>query len=228
MNFPKPIDGKVKRGEATLTIRPATGRAPKHGDRKCVKQAQGADKQPKPVLCHIIIAEAWEMWAGEVTFQQARACGFRTTDDFKAAWVAQWDKTFMKTLVEMDDAQAHEAAVARFERRHAGRRAQAIRFTLAVDTPRFLADQRVSHGGDDDGQYVTTRARAIDDLECIDELMQKRYAERAAKEAERQRASFRRDLEAERARRKGLNASLSTRTLRRVNDFYDRQARRAA
>ena len=221
MNFPKAITGKIERGEVTLTIRPA-GRT-KPADRIYVKASQKGG-----IVCHIVALDVREMWMGEVTFKQARACGYRTTDDFKAAWIAQFDRPFMKTLLDMDDEQAREAAIARFERRHAGRRAHAIRFMVAVDTPRFMANQRVSHGPNDDGQYVASRARAIDDLECVDELTQRRYAERATKDAETRRASFKRDLEVERAKRNGVNVNLHTKTLVRVNGFHDRQARRAA
>lgn len=193
MIFPKAITGKIERGEATLVIRPV-GRT-KPADRIHVKSSQKAT-----ITCHIIALDVREMWAGEVTFKQARACGYRTTDDFKAAWVAQFDKPFMRTLTEMDDEQAREAAIARFERRHAGRRAHAIRFTVAVDTPRFMANQRVSHGANDDGQYVASRARAIDDLECVDEITQRRFTEVARKHRE----SFKRDLE--RGRQEQRNA----------------------
>lgn len=189
MNFSKPIAGKVERGEATLTIRPVNRLAPKPGARRCVKVSQHGD-----ILCHIIITDVTEQWAGEVTFKQALACGFRTSDDWKAAFVAQYDTTaFRDTLKDMDDDQARTAAIARFERRHAGRRVNVIAFKLEVDPVRFLAQ-----GWPD---YTGQRHRSIDpDAEVIPPSPAR--VKRARELGEKQRAEFRRDLERERALRK--------------------------
>lgn len=188
MNFSKTIAGKVERGEATLTIRPVNRLAPKAGARRCVKTSQKSD-----ILCHIIITEVNEQWAGEVTFRQARACGYRTSDDWKAAFVAVNDKPFMDTVVDMDDTAAREAAIARFERRHAGRRVNVIAFKLEVDPVRFLAQ-----GWPD---YTGQRHRSIDpDAEVIPPSPAR--VKRANEEAEKQRASFRKDWEAAHAKRK--------------------------
>lgn len=191
MNFPKTIAGKVERGEATLTIRPVNGLAPKPGARRCVKTSQKSD-----IMCHVIITDVSEQWAGEITFKQARACGYRTSDDWRAAWVALYDKAFMDTLIEMDDDQARTAAIARFERRHAGHRVNVIAFKLEVDPVRFLAQ-----GWPD---YTGQRHRSIDpDAEVIPPSSA--AVKRAREEGERQRASFRADLERERLARRGMS-----------------------
>jgi hypothetical protein len=189
--FQKQIAGKVARGEATLTIRPATSRPPAHGARRCVKvQQRGA------IACHITITDVQDMLAGEVTFKQARACGYRTTDEFKAAWVRERDAKWVEFYGDAAE-RTDDELVARFNVKHAFASCYAITFKLATDTPRFLAapgrGEIDSHGNAD---YTRQRHRAIDDLEVVDELTAERYS----KKAREQRESFKRDLEKERQR----------------------------
>jgi hypothetical protein len=188
--FPKTLAGKVARCDATMTVRPVTTSAPKVGDRRCVKPSQRGD-----TLCHITITGVEQAFAGDITFKQARACGFKTTNDWRAAWVRQHDAKWIDSqeiatgadgVVDVDRWMTDTDLLPRFNARHARRLVHVISFTLAVDTPRFLA-----HPTANSGDYTEQRHRAIDDLEVVDEMTQHRYTE----EARKQRESFRRDLE---------------------------------
>ena len=86
-------------------------------------------------------------------------------------------------------------------------------------TPLYLA-----RPGRNQGDYTTVRHRAIDDLEVVPPAQG--YVEKARITAAEARASFRRDLEEERARRNNIKntANLSNRALRHINAARDRAA----
>lgn len=192
MIFPKSLVGKVARGEVTLTIRPATSRPPAHGARRCVKPpdvVEEGQRRTGTIACHIVIADVQQIKPGDVTFKEAKACGFRTTDSFKAGYVAQFDVPFMRRLLDMDDDEALAAAIAHFNAKHAHMPAYAIRFSIAGDTPRFMSTGPVAGRT---GDYVASAAMSIEPTaECVPEVWQERFS----KAAREQRASFKRDLE---------------------------------
>lgn len=68
---------------------------------------------------------------GDISFEDARAEGYRTTDDFKEAWVRENDKAWVAAWEETDptDQDAHELR-GRFICRWADRTVWAIRFEL--------------------------------------------------------------------------------------------------
>ncbi len=194
--------GTVRTGRAaTRTQQPWT---PVVGREYSVQPGVG-----KPAEARVKVLDTHEEWLGEITFADVRREGFRTTDDFRAAWVARRDKPFMRALVDIDDTTAREAAIARFVRRHAATRVHVVFFEVVAvrhvdvatqrewwtgDVRSLLADSRKGRG-----DYTHSPGQTIDrDAECVDDLSLARYS----KAAEAQRLSFRADLEKARAERK--------------------------
>lgn len=148
---------------------------------------------------HATITSVRREWLGSITFADARACGHRTTDDFKVAWVREHERVVGEAwaLHVLGEAGVRAELVARFTRHHAAREVWVVDFHLSGGRDQFLAAG--SRGGD----YTTTPARALDpDAPCVDALTVARYAKAAEARAEAQRASFRVDLERERRARK--------------------------
>lgn len=157
--------------------------------------------------------------AGDISYAGARSEGYRTTDEWKVAWVRRYDNGYRSQRTTNDalwlTGVVDGILLVRFERRHASTPVWVVTFKT-ISPQRFLArPTRTS------GDYVRNPGRAIDPVECVDEATQDGYAKGAREEGERRRASFRRDLEEERARRKASN--LSNRALRHINDATDRQ-----
>lgn len=165
----------------------------------------------RSTVARIRVTDTHEQWLGQITFTDARREGHRTTDDFRAAWTTTHDKAWMATILDEDD-MARDAAIARFNRRHAATRVHVISFELVTDTHLLLADVRRGRG-----DYTPSPGQTIDrDAECIDTATQERYAKTARERGLETRRSFQRDLEAERARRKatrvpGLRAAAQQR-----------------
>jgi hypothetical protein len=214
------------RGAKTQTRRLDTGKTTRYkpGHDYAVQLGKGGEAIGR-VKVHAVRLEP----VGQITHRDARCEGFRNTAHFKSSWVRRHDARWIETQeVTTDDAGTIDVdryitdadLLARFERRHAHRLVWVITFEPLVDAPRFLSSQRDILTGH--GDYTPNPRRSIDDLECIDELTQARYAERARKLAEEQRSSFRRDLEEERQRRKAA----SPRTISRAD--RGRQMRQAA
>jgi hypothetical protein len=139
--------------------------------------------QGKAPLGRARIVAAMEQRLGDISYQEARAEGHRTTDDFKAQWVADNDRGWIGTN-DLDDA----ALIARFDRRWANTIVQVLELHPVADEPRYLASQAdILNGRTNDGEYVLARGRAIDDLEVIDDATADRYAKAAGIVAEGQR-----------------------------------------
>lgn len=161
----------------------------------------------KPAECRVTVLEARIAAADDLSYLDARAMGYRTTAEAKAAWVRTYDKAWIRReLIELASAFDDDTCsvvdwllVKRFDTRWAWRSVQVVTVKRVVDEPRFLADQRRSNAG----SYTRSAARSIDPTaECIDEATQRRYADAARPEGEQMRAGLRNDVEAERARRK--------------------------
>ena len=191
MIFTPQLARAVADGRKTQTRRTVKADKPcryKEGHDYAVQPGRG-----KPAICRLNVLEVREEPLGDITHRDAKAEGFRNTAAFKAYWVRLHDREWAEEHEEESE------AVDRFNARHAHRLVHVIRFELA-DVPRYLASQLdVLTGHTDDGEYTTNRARSIDQLEVIPPFVGD--VERARRVGEQQRASFRRDLEAERARR---------------------------
>lgn len=145
------------------------------------------------------------------TLAQARAAGFRTTDDYRAWWVGEWD---YRVDGGLDEDAERTRRLGRFANRWHGTEVWVITFAVTTDRPRYLAaanrGEVMTVDRDDPGKagaqvvtdYTSSPSRAADTLEAVDEATLKRYAKSARETSLRVRQSFQVDLEAERARRK--------------------------
>lgn len=171
-------------------------------------------------LLRIKILARGKQRAGDITLAEARAEGQRTTADWKRAWVRRHDTQWTARDELFDDGNdiVNDILLARFEERHADTLVWAIAFEPLVDAPRFMArPTRTS------GDYVAVTARAIDPVECVDEVTQAHYAKLKREDGERRRASFRRDQEE--ARGECKSGKLTNRALRHINNARERLAR---
>lgn len=175
----------VKTGAKTQTRRPI-----KPGERACrYKPGRTYAVQPgrgKPEICRIEVTHVERQLAGQITHAQARAEGFRTTDDFKIAWVAIHDKSWLdREHAALDKAEQDPditfdrdtwipwRSLTRFDDHHADTPVWAITFTRNHDAPRLLALRS-------DELYTTNTARAMaDEPEAVDEDAQNRITENA-------------------------------------------------
>ncbi len=168
-------------------------------------------------VCRAKALKAQGQRLGLVAYKEARAMGHLTTLAFREQWLRDYDDAFVTAHSDSLGVMENATIEARFAERWAGIVVWAITLELYDDKPRYLA--RV-------GGYTATPALAIDDLEAIDKATQDRYAKQARAVGEKMRADFLRDLELERARRKGIDApsTLSNRALRHINNAHDRKA----
>lgn len=190
----------------------------------------GHDYAVTPGRCRIRVLDRRRVLLGAITYRDAKAEGHRTTDAFRVAWVRRHDRAWLARqkvdllTATLDDdeiaAIVHAGLLARFAVRWAPCNAWVITFELLTDGPLYLARQRdILAGGE---QYTPIRARSIDELEAACGPWLDREAKQRAEHGERMRATFRRDLEEERARR--ATAGLSNRALRHINRADDRAA----
>lgn len=209
MIFTKRQAGAIARGQHTRTCVPGKACPVKLNYDYPVQYRDG---RKLPTMGRIKIVSRAQQLAGDITFAEARAEGHRTTAQWKAEWVRRHDAVWLaREKVDLVAAYDDDVSIVewillqRFEQRHATTPVWTLAIELVVEIPRFLANQRIK--ATDDGQYTTNTARAIDPVECIDKATQERYARAKHEEGERQRASFRRDLEAERQRRRNLRVA---------------------
>lgn len=143
--------------------------------------------QGKPSLGRARIVSIRHQVLGDITYDEARAEGHRTTHDFKADWVCRHDRVWIGDK-DLDD----DALLARFAQRWANVVCEVLELSPVADEPRYLASQRdILTGRCDSMEYTTQRGRAIDDLECIPEADQARMSIRAYEASEAQREAFR-------------------------------------
>lgn len=206
MIFPKEQANAVARGAVTQTRRLVMGRCQLRVGRDYAVQP-GAGR---PSVCRIKVNEITHAQAGEITYREAKVCGYKTTDDFKVSWTRAHDRQWVERervdLVAVYDDNVSIVKwilLKRFEQHHARTPVWVIRFEVQPDVPRFMA-----HATRTNGDYVHHPARAIDREECIDEQTNNTYAKASHAEGERMRASFRADLEDERARRRRLRVEM--------------------
>jgi hypothetical protein len=139
----------------------------------------------KPEAGRILVTAVRQQRLGDITLREAHAEGFRTTGDFKAAWVEIHDARWISAHID----EGHEArwtsahvegldtvldghprmVLERFDARHADTPVWVIEFTLPVDPVRLLADRNAR------ADYVDHHARAMaDEPEAVDEDTQRR------------------------------------------------------
>jgi hypothetical protein len=206
---------RLRSGQSSTLVKPF---APQEGERLAVRHKRG------PAACHVIVTDATKADVNEITYQDARAMGYRTTADAMAGWV-----NLHGTLREGGRCECcggpgvqdgfcvtcgcDDQSSAAFHARHAHKPVWIL--TVELDrshTPRLLAG-RPSVGSD----YVSSPTlAAADEPECVDERTQDQFAREgfqgwaareASREADRERLSLEERLRMVRveARAKGID-----------------------
>jgi hypothetical protein len=173
---------KALTGAKTQTRRPTRGRECRYRVHHTYSVQPG---RGKPEAGRILVTAVREQRLGDITLREAHAEGFRTTDDFKAAWVQIHDRRWV-------DAYGEDALLYRFAARHFDTPVWVIEFTLPVDPVRLLADRNAR------ADYVDHHARAMaDEPEAVDEDTQRRITRDAGLRDAQQRAVTGAEREAE-------------------------------
>lgn len=163
---------------------------PKVGGRIAVQPGRG-----QHAVAHILVADVRRELVGEITYEDARREGFRTTEEFKVYWVRLYDRAWIDRqervvhpdgVVETLELLTDEDLVARFDERHANRLVWVIGFELARDEhPLFLTPAaREPSGGAEDSDdahgYTENPSRALLDA---GEVLDRRTADRFTTQA---------------------------------------------
>jgi hypothetical protein len=219
----------ILRGGKTATrvpVKPGEGRPPfRIGHSYAVQPGPG-----RAALARVVVLEAEHELLGDVGFEQARAEGHRTTDDFKVAWVRQHDRAWLRRQEPDPPADGSdpepvpdELLIERFDRRHADRPVWAIGFQLDTShRPRFM--HRLSERG-----YTANERDAVpEEPEAVDAATQERFAAEARERdpvrrgwLDQQQLDERRGLEQqlsrarELARRRGIDVRNDVRVIER-------------
>lgn len=207
---------------ATRIVEPFT---PFQGEVLTITATRERAEQDVPEAIRATVTDVRRELAGEITDADAKREGNINARWWKQGWVRKHDRAWMKReLVDRADIFGDDVVpfilCKRFEERWADVEVWVVTLEPLAEIPRFMAPV---------SGYVTAASMSIEPTaECVDDLYQRKVSDKARKEYEARRASFKRDLELERARMNGVKPSLSTRTLARVNDYHERQARRAA
>lgn len=180
---------------------PVLRAAPRTGSTFVVKRA---DTTP---AVYAAVLDVDRQWLGAIDHAGARACGYRTTDDFKVEWTRRVDRIPASAerwaVREFGDDGLRDLLLARFTRHHAATEVWVVTFQISEDPVRFLAAG--SRGGD----YTSTPARALDtDAPCVGDLELARYAKKAQAHRTTQQESFAEDLANEREKRRKMRLSM--------------------
>lgn len=143
-------------------------------------------------VAHLLITSIAAAFVGDITYLDARAEGFRTTDAFKAYWVGLYDKTWV-AREERD----LEQLVARFEARHAAARVWVVAFELTSAPLRYMS-AKPPDPGRGAGDYVTSPARALEPVEVVGDDLLERFAQSAREDHAARQAGADDELFAER------------------------------
>jgi hypothetical protein len=194
-------------GRSTTLVRPYK---PKPGDRFPVQQRAVKDGKPSAeTQGHAIITSATQELAGDLTFDDARQMGYRTTSDAMEAWLCDYDPGWVceepvchacggPGLTEAGfcvTCGCDDQPRARFIAKHADRLVWVIRFELDRSHESHLLAAVPAREGTEDGDYVSSPAQAMggdaDPGEAIDARIAEVYTREgiqgwAAREAQRQ------------------------------------------
>lgn len=205
MIFRSELVRAIARGAKTQTRRPVKGDQPcryKVGKSVAVQPGRG-----RPAALRIVITAVRQEPVGEITFEDARAEGFRTPTEFRLAWVAIHDSAWLaRPVKEPCDCWTHHDGehfrlrertereiLARFEARHASRPVWVISFEQDHSEPaRFL-----SAGWPD---YTSSPAMAArDEQQAVSPSVQEWITDRAGMTTEQWRVVEARNHDLERA-----------------------------
>ncbi len=124
-------------------------------------EAGSRQKPPALTIAHVRCVDLRLQRLGDVDLKDARAEGFRTTDEFRAAWVQARD--MHRLLMDDDDA---NYLLRLFDRCHAHRLVWAFTFEI-IETPRLL---KATSSYDDYTDKPSKAARAEPEALTVDQL----------------------------------------------------------
>jgi hypothetical protein len=227
--FPPEMARLIRRDKKTQTrrlVRNETRCRFKPGRTYAIQDGHGSPENGR-----IRILEVWQEPVGDISFENARAEGFRTRLDFERHWLRLHDRGWFEK--HDDEEPADPEVEARFRDRHADRWVWVIRFEMDRDTPRLL-HRDSSHG------YTNNPAQALDDEpEAVDPRTQERFTkdaharynggriEELQRREERAIAARSRELLA-RARQQGVDVEDEVAKLREGLDGIRRRLEEAA
>lgn len=176
------------------------------GDTVAVQPGRG-----KHATARILVTDVHAVPLGDITYQDAVAEGFRTTQDFKAYWVRLHDPAWVSgsEYPEHGEYLPDTVLADRFDRAHAPNRVWAIQFTLdTTHRPRLLTPATRPRG--DELGYTENLGAAMRDAgEAIDPALLEHYTrdahERFTGEPGRRAELARRRLRSLHERAKRLN-----------------------
>lgn len=189
-------------GRSTVLVQPFN---PREGDRFPVQQRVTREGNlSAETHGHVILTSACQEFAGNLTFDDARAMGYRTTSEAMEAWLCDNDPGW---LAEEPACQicggpgltddgfcvtcgCDDQPRARFTAKHSDRLVWVLRFELdSTHVPRLLAALPADEGALD-GDYVVSPSRAMaDEPEALSESdFEKHVSKRAGMSHEQWRA----------------------------------------
>lgn len=142
----------IKRGETHCRYRP--------GRTYAIQPGRGQPSNGN----RIEITDVTSQMVGQITYQDARAEGFRTRADFADYWMRLHDQAWRDQW--QDEAPSEQEILQRFETTHAHKHVWVIHFQPVRDAaPRLLADPASGRG-----DYTDNPARSLrDEPEAVDE-----------------------------------------------------------
>jgi hypothetical protein len=168
-------------------------------------------------LCTVRVLQRLRTPLRALTLKDVRAGGWRTTNDFREAWVTRHDGAWIaqhNVLEISDDDGRADVLRERFTAHWTDRLAWVVTIAVVTDVARFMAVQRGRALGD--GQYTPIAGDAIDHAEVPPARWLDHEAAKRAEHSERMRAGLRRDADAPRG--------LSNRALRHIGAAAARRA----
>lgn len=135
----------------------ATRRVVKPGEERCAYRIGRSYAvqigRGKPAVLRVVIAAVEPQRLGDLTYDDARAEGYRTRADLAHTWMVSHDQGYTDDDRDDDDT----ATLTRWERRHGDTPVWAITFTLDTAESVRLLHRRSEHG------YTTRREDALSD-----------------------------------------------------------------
>jgi hypothetical protein len=232
--------GRAKRGQSMELVKPTV---PKQGDRFPIKAA--ADK---PVMCRVVVREKPVIERhGAISFADVRASGYRTTVEYKAAWVRRYDGGWIEAkevttgadgAVDENRYLTDELLAVRFDARWADRDVYVLHVEVDRTGERYLAADPAAMETD----YVRSPARAMTgEPPAVDEATQEQFTKDARQKpivtqmevwreerAELEAAIARAEARVADAGDVGTSFRSSLRQMRRQLDVIERKIDRAA
>ncbi len=159
-------------GQSLQLVRPPV---PKVGDRWPIKPGP-----EKPVMCRVRVVLVRTEQHGVISYEDVRREGYRTTVEYKAAWVRWQDRQWLAQVGDELDPTINEHLIPRFDARWADREVSVVQFEVDRTAARYLA---ASPGAllNDKPDYVSSSARAMKgEGAAVDEATQRAITVSAA------------------------------------------------